>query len=430
MNLHAARSSAAATPTPVFTADEGRKAEAGGAAFADLLDERRAARAADGARPGQRGAFDAAPPPPTPARAAEPPRASPAARERPREAEPDHPRDAAGPARAAEARPASRPAERGERKAGAARDSEPSAERRTPAADETHAEAAPVEGAAAPDDDPLDSLHAQTVLDWLSRLDAATPGLVPATAGAAAKTDGTAEDATVLSAALGRVANDPAATGRAGPAAAAVPPAAGTDAATDGALTAALLQGMEEGPAPGASAEPAPLPALPSLVPMAPPPGVLAAGAAAPAAASPAGLTLQLATPVTAPDFSQALATQLTTLAREGVQEATLQLNPAELGPIAVKIVLDGVQAQVDFAAEHARTREALEAGLPTLAAALHGAGLTLSGGGVFERRRGHDGAPAEAPRGGEASADAVDDAVAAVTPRRALVRGLLDAYA
>lgn len=426
MNLHAVRSSAAATPTPVFAADEGRKAEAGGAVFADLLDERRAARAADGARPGQRGAFDAAPAP-APARAAEPPRASPAARERPRDAEPEHPRDGTGPARSSEARPATRPTERGDRKAVAARDAEPPAERRDPVADETLAEAGLADGPAVPSDDPLDSLRAQTVLDWLTRLDAATPSLAPA--GATGKTGGGADDTTALSDALGRVAGDPAAAGRAGEA---VPRATGTDAATaaaaDSAVAAALLQDVE-GPAPAAAAEPAP--SLPSLVPLAPPPGLLGGvGAAANPAGGPSGMTLQLATPVTAPDFSQALATQLTTLAREGVQEATLQLNPAELGPIAVKIVLEGAQAQIDFAAEHARTREALEAGLPTLAAALHGAGLTLSGGGVFERRRGHDGAPSDAPRGGEASADAVDESVAAVTPRRALVRGLVDAYA
>lgn len=143
---------------------------------------------------------------------------------------------------------------------------------------------------------------------------------------------------------------------------------------------------------------------------------------------------LYVATPVTAPDFSRAMAAQLTTLARDGVQEATLQLNPAEMGPIAVKIVLDGLQAQIDFAAEHPQTRQALEAGLPTLAAALNGAGLTLSGGGVFEQRPGarEAGADAAASRSGHRTGGqgaAATDAGGSA-PRSQAVVGLVDLYA
>jgi flagellar hook-length control protein FliK len=97
-----------------------------------------------------------------------------------------------------------------------------------------------------------------------------------------------------------------------------------------------------------------------------------------------------------------------------------------------VKIVLDGAQAQIDFAAAHARTREAIESGLPSLAAALHGAGLTLAGGGVYEQHPGRDGepSPGEGGRGGGSRAAADDEAPAAAAPRRAAVHGLLDAYA
>ena len=80
------------------------------------------------------------------------------------------------------------------------------------------------------------------------------------------------------------------------------------------------------------------------------------------------------------------------------MQEARLQLHPAELGPIAVQIVLDGVQARVDFRAEVAATRQAIEAGLPELASALREAGLTLAGGGVFQQARD---AQHGAPQGG-----------------------------
>lgn len=93
--------------------------------------------------------------------------------------------------------------------------------------------------------------------------------------------------------------------------------------------------------------------------------------------------TLAVATPVQSPEFSQVLATHVSVLARDGVQEASLQLNPAELGPISVHIAMDGAQARVEFAVDSAVTRQAIEAGLPELASALREAGLTLSGGGV-----------------------------------------------
>ena len=101
-------------------------------------------------------------------------------------------------------------------------------------------------------------------------------------------------------------------------------------------------------------------------------------------------------------DFSSQLGAQLTTFVREGVQHARLHLHPAELGPVTVRIQIDGQAAQVHMAAEHALTRQALEQSMPMLAGSLREAGLTLSGGGVFEQPRQRDGGDApglEAPR-------------------------------
>lgn len=86
--------------------------------------------------------------------------------------------------------------------------------------------------------------------------------------------------------------------------------------------------------------------------------------------------------------FAEQLGAQLTTFVREGVQHARLQLHPLELGPLTVQIELDGGSARMSFAAEHAQTRQALEQAMPTLAGSLREAGLTLSGGGVFEQPR------------------------------------------
>ena len=100
-------------------------------------------------------------------------------------------------------------------------------------------------------------------------------------------------------------------------------------------------------------------------------------------------LTLSLATPVNAPEFREALALQVSLLARDGVQTAELHLNPADMGPVSIQIVMEGNQARVDFGADVAATRKAIEDGMPELASALRDAGFTLAGGGVSQHAKG-----------------------------------------
>ncbi len=124
-------------------------------------------------------------------------------------------------------------------------------------------------------------------------------------------------------------------------------------------------------------------------------------------AAGPAGPTTQatkaaevaqasLATPATSAEFRAALGAQVSIFARAGVQQAELHLNPAELGPVSIQIVLDGQQAQVNFGADSPLTRQIIESGMPELAGALRDAGLTLTGGGVSQHAGGQrqDGNP------------------------------------
>jgi flagellar hook-length control protein FliK len=133
--------------------------------------------------------------------------------------------------------------------------------------------------------------------------------------------------------------------------------------------------------------------AEPSVAAIAPPAQAMAlamptaAGAHLP---TPPHFEARIAVPLDSPAFAPALATQVTWLAQEGVQQARLSLNPAEMGPLTVKIVLEGTQARIDFSADMADTRSAIEASLPTLAAALNDQGLTLAGGGVFDGQARH----------------------------------------
>jgi hypothetical protein len=108
-----------------------------------------------------------------------------------------------------------------------------------------------------------------------------------------------------------------------------------------------------------------------------------------PAAATTPAPTLALATPVDAPDFATALGVRVSVLVQDGVQRAELHLNPAETGPVSIHISLDGTAARVDFGADVAATRAAIERGLPELASALRDAGFTLAGGGVSQHAGG-----------------------------------------
>ncbi|WP_081961482.1 flagellar hook-length control protein FliK [Aquabacterium sp. NJ1] len=94
-----------------------------------------------------------------------------------------------------------------------------------------------------------------------------------------------------------------------------------------------------------------------------------------------------LSTPLDSPDFAQALADKVSmwvgSAKDDGSMTAELHLNPADMGPINVKISLDGQTAQVDFAAAALETRKAIEASLPMLSSALSDVGLNMTGGDV-----------------------------------------------
>lgn len=134
------------------------------------------------------------------------------------------------------------------------------------------------------------------------------------------------------------------------------------------------------------------------------------------------------------PGFGAALGSQVSLWVRDGVQEARLQLHPAELGPVIVQIALEGQAAHVDFTAAVAATRESIEQSLPALAAALRESGFTLAGGGVSSNAS-HGGGDerrqrAGVGRGNRSHADAgTDDGPSVSAPRR-WTRSLLDVYA
>ncbi|WP_284617094.1 flagellar hook-length control protein FliK [Aquabacterium humicola] len=215
-----------------------------------------------------------------------------------------------------------------------------------------------------------------------------------------------------------------------------VAPLAGRGAAQDGRdgaggsdRFAAAASTPAAGPAPAAS--PAALPRFADQLQ-----SLLAPAPATPASPAPSfadAPTYTLPTSPQSPEFAPAMGAQISLMAKEGVQQARIELNPLDLGPVLVQISLDGNAARVDFHAEVASTRQAIESSLPTLAGSLRDAGMTLAGGGVFQQpqqqsspgRHGDDGhRRGSGPRGRDDDASAGPAGVSTVSaaPRRGLV--------
>lgn len=111
---------------------------------------------------------------------------------------------------------------------------------------------------------------------------------------------------------------------------------------------------------------------------------LISPGLAAPGLALHTGQAPMATTAVSAPlalnqpAFATELGAQVAMWTRQGIQQAELRLNPADMGPVQVSIQVDGTQAQVRFVAELAGTRDALQMALPELALALAQEGLEL----------------------------------------------------
>jgi flagellar hook-length control protein FliK len=170
--------------------------------------------------------------------------------------------------------------------------------------------------------------------------------------------------------------------------------------------------------------------------------GAVAERLPAPATPTPEAVVARasLPEPPGTPAFGPAVGLQLSTWLAEGVQHASLELHPEELGPIDVRIAVQEGRTEVALVADVATTRQALAEALPQLAAALGDVGLSLSGGSVSDQGRppaGEDArqdAPDGGGRGGVAGLGQGGDrggAAAASAPAVQRRRqGLLDLYA
>jgi len=167
-------------------------------------------------------------------------------------------------------------------------------------------------------------------------------------------------------------------------------------------------------------------------------PGDGAAGAAQLAAGAGTGTdataapTLKVSAEVGTPEFAQDVTDHLSWMVGNNLNGAKLEVNPAQLGPIEVRIAVQGNQAQISLTAHSAATRDALEASSPKLREMLGAQGFAQVSVDISQRSF-QDRSPAaqsydwQPPSDRSASSSAVTSASAS-TPR--ISSGVLDAYA
>lgn len=109
---------------------------------------------------------------------------------------------------------------------------------------------------------------------------------------------------------------------------------------------------------------------------------------------------LQRLNPVTQPNLAQSVVTQQFGAQAWGeefasrvqwqvgkdIQEAQINLNPRELGPVEVKLNLNDDQAHVQFISHHSAVREAVEEAIPRLREMLEANGITLADANVSDQ--------------------------------------------
>lgn len=129
-----------------------------------------------------------------------------------------------------------------------------------------------------------------------------------------------------------------------------------------------------------------------------------------------------------APQFSDEVGQQVRVFVNNGLQEARLQLTPADLGRVQITINTEGDNARVVFVAETAAARDLLDQSMPRLREMLQQSGIQLAQGDVSDQtesqRRG-EGLGEDGQRLAQGDADAqAADAEQALRPQLGEIDG------
>lgn len=146
--------------------------------------------------------------------------------------------------------------------------------------------------------------------------------------------------------------------------------------------------------------------------------------------------------PLSHPEWNKDLGERIVWMSSKAIPAAEIRLNPQHLGPISVRVNVADDQATVVFTAQHASTRDALEASIPKLremmgAQQLNLVEVSVSQGSTSDQGRSQSQNYAQTADGqaqhgaGGAVVDGIDEVEQEIDSGRAVVsKGLLSIYA
>ncbi|RRU66976.1 flagellar hook-length control protein FliK [Stenotrophomonas maltophilia] len=130
--------------------------------------------------------------------------------------------------------------------------------------------------------------------------------------------------------------------------------------------------------------------------------------------------------------FDQAVGARLGWLADQKIGHAHIRLSPDDMGPVDVRLQLNGDKVHASFSSPHVDVRQALESSLPRLRELLGEQGFQLAHADVGHQAPGGDGNASGQASGGGIACDGEPSPGEASVSSAQLIRqrGLLDAYA
>lgn len=139
--------------------------------------------------------------------------------------------------------------------------------------------------------------------------------------------------------------------------------------------------------------------------------------------------SLNIAPRMDTPEWQPAFARSVKMLVSDGTPAASLQLNPAEFGPIEVRIVINDRRADISFLVTNPNADAALQSALPELRDQLARSGIQLGQTSVGTQAQDHR-QPADTPRREPAANPTNAPAAGPVLPSRPRSTSQIDTFA
>lgn len=138
----------------------------------------------------------------------------------------------------------------------------------------------------------------------------------------------------------------------------------------------------------------------------------------------------QIQAPLGSQRFAEETAQQLQFAIGKQAQFAELKITPADMGPISIKIDMQGNQANLQFIVTQADTKQAIEDALPKLRELFAQAGLQLNGSDVNQQSQQQQQQNAYPKWQNSMQLNELTSVDTGLTPQRYTVKGMLDIFA